>query len=296
MRFCASFSGDDLEAQFAALSLGKEKSKDGKNTKELTGPTLKEPTSEQRPQTAPEPSRIGLGSSKFATLAPASMLPPPRSSSKTAAGPLIEPPRELVLLLSAMRKLRESIVATHRTDNFAQRAYIFVIRAAILCRNWESYAPALLYLLSAIHPATALSPTELHEFVGYRVLDAACRLGDIGLAHQIKVQYGYQDRRVGLVLRALVMDDWVVFWRVRRAVDGYQRRLMEASESDLRLHVLKCLGKTYFAAERSYVEKCAGMEWDGLVKEYKVGWELAEGGDRVVIRRMKPKPIGGDVK
>lgn len=186
-----------------------------------------------------------------------------------------------------MRKLREGILGSRRTDAFAQRAYKFIIHASILSGHWETYQPALLYLLEKIHPATPLSHPELIEFASYRVLDLACRQYELGEAYAVKWKYGIKERKVVGVLRALVHDDWVFFWRARRAVDGYVRGIMEFGVERMRLHALKCLGRGYFSAERGFVERCADENWEDLVK-MGVGWQLLESGS-VVIRKPKAK-------
>jgi exonuclease VII large subunit len=248
MKFCAaSTNGEDLSSQFASLNLNS------------TSTSLS-------PASTPTQAAIPILT--------------PRSTNLPSAS-------ELASVLSALRKLREAITATARRDQFAQRAYIFNIHAAILCKDWESYAPALTALLNTIHPKTPLSSTELHEYVGYLVLDQACRQGDIAGAHETRLQYKYKDRRVELVLRALVSDNWVVFWKMKKAVDGYQRRIIEYAEQGTRVHALKCLGRGYMSAERRYVERCADRKWADLVHD-GVGWELTEA-DRVVIKTPKGK-------
>ncbi|KAF2731765.1 hypothetical protein EJ04DRAFT_536422 [Polyplosphaeria fusca] len=204
-----------------------------------------------------------------------------------AARSIIASTGELSTILSALRKLREAIVATARRDHFAQRAYIFNIHAAILCKDWESYFPALKALMHQIHPHTPLSPTELHEYVGYMILDQACRQGDLSAAHDTRMCYKYVDRRVELVLRALTADNWVVFWKMKKAVDGYQRRIMEYAEQGMRVHALKCLGRGYMSADRRFVERSADREWADLVKD-GVGWQLNEM-DKVIIKSPKAK-------
>lgn len=194
---------------------------------------------------------------------------------------------DLPTILLAMRKLREAILATRRRDHFAQRAYMFIIHAAILCRSWESYQPALLYLLHHIHPTTPLSRPEVQEFASYRVLDLACRQYELSDALRVKREFGLRDRRVATVLHALIHDDWVRFWRVKRAVDGYQRALLEFSGERLRVHALKCLGRSYHHVERAFVERSGDAEWRELV-EKGVGWVLREDGV-VVIRKPKAK-------
>ena len=178
------------------------------------------------------------------TLKPSSSIRPPTRETMPmppTARVLNPVTGELFTILSALRKLREAITATSRHDQFAQRAYIFNIHAAILCNDWESYAPALLTLLQVIHLQTPLSTTELHEFVGYFILDLACRQGDLMEAYEAKSRYKFADRRVELGLKALANDNWVMFWKMKKAVDGYQRRIMQYSEKDVRLHALKSL-------------------------------------------------------
>lgn len=207
-------------------------------------------------------------------------------SAKPQQPPLETP--ELPILLMAMRKLREALVSCHRTDAFSQRAYTFIIRASILCRHLESYHPALLYLLHHIHPCTPLSRPEQQEFASYLILDLACRQGELVEAFRLRRVYAIRDRKVDAVLKALVHDDWCLFWRTRRSVDGYQRCLMGWAEQGVRLHALKCLGRAYMMADRGFVERSADRAWEDLVERDKVGWLLQENGV-VVIRKPKAK-------
>ena len=108
-------------------------------------------------------------------------LPLPHRASST------DRPNDMPNILMAMRKLREGILGSRRRDHFAQRAYMFIIHASILTKHWESYQPALLYLLHQIHPVTPLSPPELQEFVGYRILDIACRQYELVDAFAVKL-------------------------------------------------------------------------------------------------------------
>lgn len=209
----------------------------------------------------------------------------PRDSKEPTPTP--QTSKELSTIMLAMRKTREAIVATSRTDAFALRAYLFIIRATILTKHMESYHPALLHLLRNIHPSSALSTSEQHEFVGYHILDVACRQGDLAAAYELRNKYRYKDARVENVLQALVHDNWFMFWRVQRLVDGYQKRLMEWSNDSMRKHALKCLGKSYFSAERAYIEKAAERDWEQLKIKDSVGWEL--NGEVVTIRRVKRK-------
>ena len=209
----------------------------------------------------------------------------PSSSKLVETNP--ERNKELGMLLMSMRKLREGIVASGRIDGFAASAYMFIIRAAILTSTFESYHPALLYLLNGIHPHAPLSSSELHEFVGYHILDLACRLKDFAEAFRIRNHWRYRDEKVEGVLLALVRDDWISFWRLKDSIDGYQRAFMAWVEDEMRKHALKCLGKAYFTVEKAYVERCGGRSWHDLKALNGVGWELEE--SKVIIRRIKGK-------
>lgn len=229
-----------------------------------------------------EATASGAGGSERARGPSNGKLQKPQAESATAAAQT-----ELQTLLHAMRKLREAIVASHRCDVFAQRAYIFIIRAAILVRHLQSYHPALQYLLRIIHPRQPLPASELNEFIGYYILDLCCRLDDLHTAYAIRQKFNFRDRRVDKILYAVVHEDWVVFWRVRKAVDGHQRALIESKVDAMRMHALRCIGRTYMTVEKDFLEKSADLDWKGLVKRCGVGWELDSKGELVTIRKPK---------
>lgn len=166
---------------------------------------------------------------------------------------------------------------------------MFIIHASILTKSWEAYQPALLYLLYQINLDTPLSKPELQEFASYHVLDLACRQNDLLEAYILRSRFKVRDRKVNTVLHSLVHDDWPRFWRAKRAVDGYQRAIMEFAEDRMRLHALKCLGRSYMSADKAFVERSGNQTWEDLVKG-GVGWELQESGNMVVIRKPKGKP------
>ena len=199
----------------------------------------------------------------------------------------IHSPKELSTLLLSMRKLREALVASARTDVFSQRVYVFIIRAAILTSTYESYQPALLHLLYKIHPVAPLPTPELHEFVGYYILDLTCRLGDYGKAFTVRKRWDFRDTRIEALIKAVVHDDWVSYWRIRAIVDGYQRKLLGWTEAGMRRHALKCIGRTYLTVEKEYVERCAGRSFDELREHDHVGWELE--GKTITVRRIRVK-------
>lgn len=199
----------------------------------------------------------------------------------------IENPRELSVILLAMRKIREAIVASARKDRFALQAYTFIIRATILMRHMESYHPALLHLLRNIHPVTPLSASEHHEFVGFYILDLSCRQNDLATAYRMVRRFNYKDVRVGVVLKSLVHGNWVAFWKVKSLMRSHQQRLLEYREEAMRRRALDCLEKSYLRVDKGFLEMSAHRPWEELKEKGCMSWQLEA--DVVTIRQIKQK-------
>lgn len=266
MSFCSHAGrGDELLRRMARLSL---------QTRE---------TSKQEPIAKPV---AGLASSKYA--APEKPTNVRSKGASPAAGSTeVDTTKDLALLTMSLRKLREGIVASKRIDEFSTQVYIFCVRFSILVKHMESYHPSLLYLLHNIHTVRPLSRLELQEFAGYLVLDTACRQQDLAQAHATRIRYGVKDKKVIAALNSLVHDNYCLFWRVKRSVDGHKAKLMEYAEDAMRLHALKCVARTYLTLSLQFLEQMTGSTWDALVQENKVGWELK--GKEVIIRKPKAR-------
>ncbi|KAL8806370.1 MAG: hypothetical protein Q9182_001400 [Xanthomendoza sp. 2 TL-2023] len=189
----------------------------------------------------------------------------------------------------AMRKLREAIVASSRVDDFAKEVYIFIIRTTILLGHPESYHPALLHLLRRIHSMMPLSSEETREFVGYYILDLTCRQQDLMAAFSVRKMYNCRNRKIDMILTALVHGDWFLFQKVKRSADGsvQEKRLMEWANGKMTDYAVQCLGKSYLSVNKAYVEQCTGTEWEKLKAQKKVPWALE--GETVMIRQMKKR-------
>ena len=193
---------------------------------------------------------------------------------------------QLSHIFSALRKLREAIVASKRLDDFSVQVYLFAIRLGILASSYETYYPALLYLLRAIHPSHNMTSVELSEAVSYLVLDAACRRGDLAEAYALRNAYKLRDSKVDGALRALSTDDWVLWRRIRRSVDGHRAALMGFAETRLVQHVLKAFGRSYLSVSLEFLEQQTDLKWAELRERFGVGWELKPAEGRVVIRKI----------
>ncbi|KAK3399860.1 hypothetical protein B0T20DRAFT_434352 [Sordaria brevicollis] len=237
-------------------------------------------------------SRLALSDSSTSTGNTSTPLLPAgsTSSSDSSTTPHLPVPSSsdnLSQILSALRKLREALVASSRIDDFTTQVYLFAVRLGILSSSFETYLPSLLYLLRVIHrsPSHPLTSVEYHEVVSYLVLDTACRRGDLAEAYNFRNRYGLKDAKVDATLKALVMDDWVAWRRTKRSVDGYRVRLMEFAEPGIRQTILKAFGRAYLSVGYEYLEEVMGMKWEEMVRGYGVGWEREDSG-RVVIRRI----------
>lgn len=200
---------------------------------------------------------------------------------------------EISTLILAMRKLREGIVASKRVDDFSIQAYIFCIRLSIQLKHMESYHPAILHLLKHMHTVQVLTNVELQEFVGYLVLDLACRQNELTQAYSVRHQYGLHDAKVDAILRALSHDNYFLFWQVKRSVDGLKAKVVEFAEDAIKKQALKCLGRSYLSIDQRSLEQYTNSTWDVLVKDFGVGWQLEMSKDgsketsKVIIRKPK---------
>ncbi|KAI1379635.1 hypothetical protein F4677DRAFT_338123 [Hypoxylon crocopeplum] len=190
-------------------------------------------------------------------------------------------------VLSALRKLREGIVASKRVDDFAIQVYLFCIRLSVLVKHPESYHPAILHLLRRIQPLHSMTSVEKSEVVGYLVLDTACRRNNLAEAFAARHNYRLRDVKVDAVLDALAHDNYVEFMRTRGRVDGHKAKLLEYAEESMRKHLLKCFGRAYLSVDLNFLETCANSKWATLTVEDGVGWELD--GAKVVIRKIKAR-------
>jgi hypothetical protein len=280
MQFYAHHS-KDLESAFACLSVDDLPS---------NSPDVAQNAS--NPHSVPTSLRLPTPSQ------PKSHSPSPNKEAVTPPTPQ-SPSTELTIILLALRKLREALLASSSvaaSPVFSQRVHIFNIRLAILALHPSSYHSSLLHLLFVLHsPQYPLPPTELSEMTTYLILDLACRQGEFanayGLRSTSKLRNSFQSRDVDEVLNALITRNWVKFWRVRRRADGYVRALLHWAVDDMRRDALKALGRAYMGSDLRWILHSATggeMSWEELVEKENVGWIRDD--DKVVIRKPKAKP------
>ncbi|KAJ5141358.1 hypothetical protein N7526_002353 [Penicillium atrosanguineum] len=209
---------------------------------------------------------LPINSSNDATSNPPAAAPSSKSSPAVKGVP--PPSAELSTILLSLRKLREAALATSSSTpvDFSQKVHYFSIRLSILAQHPPSYFPSL----------------------RYKDMSAA-----FDLRARARKEHGFQSQTVDQVLTALMNDNWIVFWRVRKGVDSYVRAVMNWAVDRVRRHALKAVGSAYLNVHVSWVVGgCTGDDgdwtWDKLVETEKLGWQKE--GDKVIIRRPKPRP------
>ncbi|KAJ5584496.1 uncharacterized protein N7459_004296 [Penicillium hispanicum] len=224
----------------------------------------------------------------------------PLSRSKPAEPGVPPPSAELSTLLLSLRKLREAVLATAATTpvDFSQRVHVFSIRLSVLAQHPPSYFPSLRYSLDKLHSTShPLPDSEVKEIVSYLILDYACRQGDMVSAFELRArarrEHGFQSQHIDHVLAALMQDNWVIFWQVRKSVDSYLRAVMNWAVDRVRRHALKAVGSAYLNVPVDWIlSGCTGNDeawtWERLVETEKLGWQKE--GDTIIIRRPKARP------
>lgn len=279
MQFCTHHS-KDLDNAMASLSLDSSPSP---STDPARNPPIAQPPSNVGHPFTPSPSKQGSPSPNKSVVG--SLTPPPPST-------------ELTIILLALRKLREALLATSSaaaSPVFSQRVHIFSIRLAIRALHPPSYYPSLLHLLFVLHsPQHPLPLTELSEMTTYLILDLACRQDELARAYGLRsnsaTRHGFHSRDVDEVLNAVTTRNWIGFWGVRRRVDGYVRAVMQWAIDGMRRDALKALGRTYMGCDLRWVLQCAtgeDMTWEELVRKENVGW--IRDGNKIIIRKPKVK-------
>lgn len=223
------------------------------------------------------------------------------SSSPNPANPAVTPPAvELSRLLLSLRKLREAILstATKTPVEFAQRVHVFSIRLSILAQHPPSYFHSLKYCVDKLHSKShPFQESEVKELISYLILDYACRQDDMVAAFDLRTrarkEHAFHSQTIDRILAALMHDNWVVFWQVRKSVDSYFRAVMNWAVDRVRRHALKAMGSAYLNVHVSWImSACTGDDerwtWDKLVETEKLGWQKE--GEKVIIRRPRPRP------
>lgn len=207
-------------------------------------------------------------------------------SSKALQSPA-QQPMDTSTVLAAMRKLREGLVASSRLDVFSHQVYFFIIYATILIGNFESFHPALLHLIRVIFARSDIAKTQKDEFVGFYILDLACRQGNLRKAFETRHVYACNDQNINKLLMALVRGDWRLYWKTYEVMNVYQKKLLQASHEMMRQHTINCVSASYLSVRRDFLEEAARSPWRDISRLTPKTWELD--GEQILVRRIRKK-------
>ncbi|KAJ5918911.1 hypothetical protein N7454_010055 [Penicillium verhagenii] len=243
---------------------------------------------------------LPVSSSNDATSNPPAPQPVARAVSNPGERRIPPPSTELSKLLLSLRKLREGILATPESTppEFAQRVHYFSIRVSILAQHPPSYFPSLEHCLSRLHTKShPMTDSQVKELVSYLILDYACRQQNMGSAFELRArarrEYAFQSQTVDRVLTALIHENWVAFWDVRKGVDSYTRAVMDWAVDGMRRHALKAVGSAYLNVHVDWIiDGCTGEDrkwtWEELAQKEELCWR--KDGDTIIIKPPKSRP------
>ena len=230
---------------------------------------------------------------------------------------------QIHIIRSAMRKLRESLMATNRRDELTREAYLYIIRSSIRQQYHEAYHPALLYLLRTPGLAKLLGIVEYLEIVRYAVLDLAGRQDALREAWELAWRTGifkYQrnfhetqrsrnellskslekrNETVRRVLHAATRNDVMLFHIHKQELSENEGQLVGPLQRRLDLHTVRCLSKAYFEASIYFVEHVINLRWYNEVekdcrglREATKSWQIED--TRLIFRKPHARKGQGD--
>lgn len=143
-----------------------------------------------------------------------------------------------------------------------------------------------------------MAESEVKDLVSYLILDYACRQQDMVSAFELRARarrdYDFHSQAVDRVLTALMHDNWIAFWQVRKSVDSYMRAVMNWAVDRMRRHALKAVGSAYLNVHVDWIiGGCTGDDrqwtWEELIEKENLGWQRE--GDKIIIKVPKVRPL-----
>ncbi|RPA73941.1 hypothetical protein BJ508DRAFT_366497 [Ascobolus immersus RN42] len=193
-------------------------------------------------------------------------------------------------MVQDMRKLREALLSTGRSDEWAINVYLFFTKASILMRYKEGYRPPIGRLLDIFaDPKQTVLKERLPEVAGYYMLDIAIAQEDYNRAYMVKAEYNITDRCILDGIKAIIHFDYRLFRKTLKEMSLYQARILEFAEDRMRASTLTSLQKSYFTLPKATVEQVFGLPWGKVSTMFSINWELdeADGKSTVTIRKVK---------
>ena len=205
-----------------------------------------------------------------------------------------EPVKDSVLI--DLRKLREGIVASGRSDEFVIDVFECSIRCALLGNELDSFLPAARYLLTDVYNVlTTGSATSnrlcLKDCSFHQRCHAICELYLLHLCsmddysefvHQRSIM---KDERsiADAVLSSLVQGNWIRWAKIRRQANSLQLVLIDKTAYKMQRHAVSSIGACYLSVNLDWVKTICHDVWEQHSEA--CGWQVSD--STITIKQPK---------
>lgn len=178
--------------------------------------------------------------------------------------------------MSALRKLREGIVASRREDLFAIDVFERTVRCAILVNHKDAYMPTMRYLIRTLYPnAQGRICLKSRDILHSLYLIHLFMIGD---HTEYMVERSKLGERKGLaheIVRAYIQGNWTRWHHLLKDAAFLEAKLMQQTFSIMADHVLSTISASYMAVDIAWLTKASSDHWRAKVKDNPL-WSLDE--------------------
>lgn len=191
--------------------------------------------------------------------------------------------------LASLRKLREGIVSSGRSDDFAIDVFECTAKYAILADHHESYLPVMQYLLVSLYPS-AISQEKYFrrkQVIGELFLLHLCSLRQYTEFHMAKLQHKILGTLADDVLRSLVRTNWVAWHRLNRSpgLSTLHKKMIDKTYYILADSAVSRIAVAYVSVEVAWIVKVCGERWQE--RNDTSHWQIED--SRLTLKKSKPK-------
>ena len=194
-------------------------------------------------------------------------------------------------LTMSLRKLRESLLHL-KPSPFHKKVFLFSTRISYCCGQYQTYVPSINYLL--LHKrALGLSSLEIEEVAVILVLHLT-HFNNAPLEAILRYFQHIPNRRDILqIIRCWIRNDYYTWIHTYNLIESFAvKSMMRLGLPTMLNHMIKILSSTYFTMRKSVIENELlpdDVEYDDLIRDYKVNWTVNDGGIVTLRRRQSRK-------
>lgn len=194
-------------------------------------------------------------------------------------------------LTMSLRKLRESLLHL-KPSPFHKKVFLFSTRISYCCGQYQTYVPSINYLL--LHKrALGLSSLEIEEVAVILVLHLT-HFNNAPLEAILRYFLHIPNRRDILqIIRCWIRNDYYTWIHTYNLIESFAvKSMMRLGLPTMLNHMIKILSSTYFTMRKSVIENELlpdDVEYDDLIRDYKVNWTVNDGGIVTLRRRQSRK-------